>query len=160
MYQLDVQIDEWDNFVFSQFDVVFNVAGLAHRKITPDIEPLYYTVNRDLTERISLKSKDSGVKQFLFMSSISVYSDDLTYVNYDSPIKPDNAYGKRKLQAEEIILSEFIFQLNVNPQDGIFYPQNEELANTTEYSRRTWQKCICICCTRMFRKVGKVYSED
>lgn len=101
--QLDVQTDEWRKCDFSIYDVVYHVAGLAHRKITKEIEPLYYKVNRDLAVEIAEKSKSSGVKYFIFMSSMSVYSDNVTYVNESTPTNPDNAYGKSKLQAEQKI---------------------------------------------------------
>ena len=185
--QLDVQTDEWKGAVFSTYDAVFHVAGIAHRKITPEIEPLYYKVNRDLAFEIAKKAKAFGVKHFIFMSSMSVYSDDTTYVDEQTPTKPDNAYGKSKLEAEEAIapladdnftvsivrppmiygkgckgnynslrslalklpffpkvsnkrsmlyidnLSEFIYQLIRKPAPGLFFPQNEELVNTSEW---------------------------
>ena len=189
--QLDVEPPNWRQYVFSDYDVVFHVAGLAHRKITPDIEPLYYSVNRDLAVEVARRAKDSGVKHFIFMSTMSVYSDCLTFVDQETPTNPDNAYGKSKLQAEigirelgdehfvvSIIrppmiygkgckgnynalrsialkfpvfpkvnnkrsmlfidnLSEFICLLINNPQNGVFYPQNAEYVNTTE-----WVQCI------------------
>ena len=79
--QLDVQTDEWKGYVFSSFDAVFHVAGIAHRKITPETEPLYYKVNRDLAAEIAKKAKAFGIRHFIFMSSMSVYSDDTTYAD-------------------------------------------------------------------------------
>ena len=55
--RLDVQTDKWKKCDFSFYDSVFHVAGLAHRKITPDIEPLYYMVNRDLAIEIAQDRK-------------------------------------------------------------------------------------------------------
>lgn len=98
--QLDVRTDEWKEHDLSFYDAIYHVAGLAHRKITPDIEPLYYSVNRDLTIEIAKKAKECGVKQFVFMSTMGVYSYDETYVDYNTPTNPDNAYGKSKLEAE------------------------------------------------------------
>ena len=100
IYQLDVQNDNWKTHNFEGYDVVYHVAGLAHRKITPDIEPLYYKVNRDLAIEIARKAKASGIKHFIFMSTMAVYSDSVTYVDQNTPTNPDNAYGKSKLQAE------------------------------------------------------------
>lgn len=99
--QLDVRTDEWKEHDLSFYDAIYHVAGLAHRKITPDIEPLYYAVNRDLTIEIAKKAKECGVKQFIFMSTMGVYSYDETYVDYKTPTNPDNAYGKSKLEAEK-----------------------------------------------------------
>ena len=123
------------------------------------------------------------------MSSMSVYSDDVTYVDGATPTNPDNAYGKSKLQAEEGILplaeegfivsvirppmiygkdckgnynslrslalklpvfplvdnrrsmlfidnfSAFVDQLIKTGKPGIFYPQNAELANTSQWAK-------------------------
>lgn len=99
--QLDVRTDEWTEHDFTFYDTIFHLAGLAHRKLTPDIEPLYYKVNRDLSIEVAKKARESAVKHFIFMSSMSVYSDGEIHVDEKTPVNPDNAYGKSKLQAEE-----------------------------------------------------------
>ena len=104
IFQLDVQTDEWRKHDFSKYDTVFHVAGLAHRKITPEIEPLYYKVNRDLAIEIAKKAKESRIVHYIFMSSMSVYSDGVTYIDQQTPTKPDNVYGNSKLQAEQGIM--------------------------------------------------------
>ena len=98
---LDMLDESWRKKDFSSFDVVFHVAGLAHRKITKDIEPLYYSINCDLACEVAEKSKKEGVSQFIFMSSMSVYSDSESIIDKSTPTCPDNAYGKSKLMAEQ-----------------------------------------------------------
>lgn len=99
----------WKEKSFSEFDVVFHVAGIAHVSADPKMENLYYKVNRDLTIETARKAKVDGVKQFIFMSSIIIYGDS-SHINYKRVIDkntvptPSNFYGRSKLQAEEGIL--------------------------------------------------------
>ncbi|OUQ33214.1 NAD-dependent epimerase/dehydratase family protein [Massilimicrobiota timonensis] len=108
-YPNDYQIDtldmlnpNWKDYDFSSYDVVFHVAGIAHQKETKENAHLYYKVNRDLAIKTANISKKSGVKQFIFMSSMSVYgldcSDEL--INLQTPLHPKTNYGKSKLEAE------------------------------------------------------------
>jgi nucleoside-diphosphate-sugar epimerase len=106
-YQVDIvdmKDDSWKDKDFSQFDVVFHVAGIAHVSSNSKMEEFYFETNRDLTIETAKKAKTEGVKQFIFMSSIIVYGDcrDTNGVidKYTVP-KPSNYYGKSKLQAEE-----------------------------------------------------------
>lgn len=103
--ELDVQSDGWENYDFTSYDVVFHVAGIAHIKESKDNEHLYFRVNRDLSYAIAKKAKREKVKQFIFMSSMSVYG--MHYCN--KPItketlpKPNTYYGKSKYEAERLI---------------------------------------------------------
>ena len=72
---VDMKDGSWKEMDFSQYDVVFHVAGIAHVSSDPKMEDLYYKVNRDLTIETAEKAKAEGVKQFIFMSSIIVYGD-------------------------------------------------------------------------------------
>ncbi len=101
---LDVKDSSWDKFDFKGFDVVFHVAGIAHVSNNKKMEDLYYTVNRDLTIKVAKKAKKDGVKQFIFMSSMIVYSSKETEISKSTKPNPDNFYGKSKLEAEEGIL--------------------------------------------------------
>ena len=95
--------DEWRNVDFSLYDVVFDVAGIAHIKITPDMEPLFYKVNRDLAIELCNKAKDSGVNQFIYLSSMNVFGDINEKIGKDTIPVPKNFYGMSKLQADENI---------------------------------------------------------
>jgi len=93
----------WKEKDFSKFDVVFHVAGIAHRKETKENIDLYYKVNRDLAYEVAKKSKSDGVKQFIFLSSMSVYGIDIGVISSNTIPKPKSNYGKSKFQAEELI---------------------------------------------------------
>lgn len=106
---IDMQSEKWKKQDFSNYDAVFHVAGIAHVSTDPKLEDLYYKVNRDLTIEVAKKSKNEGVKQFVFMSSIIVYGDSShinkkRVINRDTVPAPSNFYGNSKLQAEEGIL--------------------------------------------------------
>ena len=70
---IDLRDETWRNKDFSLFDVVFHVAGIAHEKETKNNKELYYKINRDLSYETAKKAKKEGVKQFIFLSSMSVY---------------------------------------------------------------------------------------
>lgn len=104
---IDMEDDSWKERDFSQYAVVFHVAGIAHVSTDPSMEGLYYKVNRDLAIQTAQKAKAEGVKQFIFMSSIIVYGDSSSskrVIDRNTIPTPSNFYGKSKLQAEEGIL--------------------------------------------------------
>lgn len=106
---VDMIDGSWRKKDFSKYDSIFHVAGIAHVSTDPNMEDLYYKVNRDLTIETAQKAKIEGVKQFIFMSSIIVYGDSShinkkRVINKDTLPTPSNFYGRSKLQAEEGIL--------------------------------------------------------
>lgn len=98
---LDVIGDGWKQASFSGYDVVFLVAGIAHRKETEENASLYYQVNRDLAVALAEKAKHDGVRHFVFMSSMSVYGMDRGVITPDTLPSPKSHYGKSKLEAEQ-----------------------------------------------------------
>ena len=88
---------------FIGVDVVFNVAGIAHIKETKDNRHLYFDVNRDLVIKIAKAAKAGGVKQFILLSSMSVYGLTVGHITKDTTVNPVNAYGKSKAEADEVI---------------------------------------------------------
>jgi UDP-glucose 4-epimerase len=91
----------WREKDFSEYDSVFHVAGIAHQKETKQNAALYYQVNRDLAIETAQKAKSDGVKQFIFLSSMSVYGMDTGVITKDTAPNPKSNYGRSKLQAEE-----------------------------------------------------------
>lgn len=102
--ELDMLDSSWGEHDFSEYDVVYHVAGLAHSTPDESQKSLYYQVNTDLTYEVAVKAKEAGVKQFIFMSSIIVYGSgkigEDRIIQYDTPLTPDNFYGDSKKQAE------------------------------------------------------------
>lgn len=100
---VDMKDESWKETDFSLYDVVFHVAGIAHIKETSDNQDLYYKVNRDLAYETAQKAKQDGVEQFIFLSSMSVYGIESGVIDKNTPLKPSSAYGKSKIEAEELI---------------------------------------------------------
>lgn len=101
---VDMMNDSWKQTDFTKYDVVFHVAGIAHVNADPKMEPLYYKVNRDLTVEVAKQAKESGVKQFIFMSSQIVFHESKSLkseiLTKDTKPNPNGFYGDSKLQAE------------------------------------------------------------
>lgn len=102
---LDMKDPNWKSFDFSKFDVVFHVAGIAHIREDKTNKELYYKINRDLALETAKRAKESGVKQFIFMSSMSVYGDKLGTIKNCTEVEPISYYGKSKYEAERLIIS-------------------------------------------------------
>lgn len=100
---VDMKDGLWKEKDFSLYDVVFHVAGIAHIKETSDNQDLYYKVNRDLAYETAQKAKEDGVEQFIFLSSMSVYGIENGVIDKNTSLKPNSAYGKSKIEAEELI---------------------------------------------------------
>ncbi len=115
-YRLDLSVDAvdmidgaWRAIDFSQYDIVYHVAGIAHAdvgNVSDEIKKKYYEVNTDLAIEAAKKSKVDGVKQFVFMSSAIIYGDSAPYgsnkrITKDTEPSPSNFYGDSKWQADK-----------------------------------------------------------
>src|SRR5690625_1508283 len=93
----------WKEKDFSPYDVVVHVAGIVHQKETKKNEALYYKVNRDLTYDLAKKAKKEDIKQFIFLSTMSVYGLEKGVIDENTPLRSKTHYGKSKLDAEKLI---------------------------------------------------------
>lgn len=102
---VDTMGDNWKKADYSQYDVVYHVAGIAHVNADPKMEALYYKVNRDLTIEVARAAKAAGVKQFIFMSSQIVFHESQSLksevLTSETKENPNGFYGDSKLQAEQ-----------------------------------------------------------
>lgn len=105
---IDMLDPAWKNQDFSEYDVVYHVAGIAHAdvgNVSDDTKEKYYAVNTDLAVDVARKAKEEGVKEFIFMSSMIVYGESAPYgkqkfVDENTVPSPANFYGDSKLQAD------------------------------------------------------------
>lgn len=108
---IDMKDENWEEKSFSDYDVVFHVAGIAHSdyvKISAEKEKLYYSVNTDLTAKTAKKARNDGIKQFIFMSSCIVYGESAPIgenkiITKETAVSLANCYGDSKVQAENKI---------------------------------------------------------
>ena len=94
---IGINLDEQD---FSRYDTVFHVAGIAHRKETKENADLYYAINEKLAVETAEKAKKDGVKQFIILSSMSVYGMNVGHITKETIPNPVNSYGKSKYNAD------------------------------------------------------------
>jgi nucleoside-diphosphate-sugar epimerase len=87
---------------FENFDIILHLAAIVHQSSKiPD--SLYFKVNRDLVIQVAEHAKKSGVRQFIFLSTVKVYGE---YKPGESPWNehskcfPEDAYGRSKFEAE------------------------------------------------------------
>lgn len=106
--ELSLRDESWKEKKFSDYDIVYHVAGIAHAdigKVSEETKEKYYQVNTDLTIAAAMKAKEEGVKCFVFMSSMIVYGDSAPVgkkkiIDENTVPIPANFYGDSKLQAD------------------------------------------------------------
>ena len=101
---VDMMDGSWRKQDFSKYDIVFHVAGIAHQKETKENAHVYYEVNRDLAIETATKAQKENVKQFIFLSSMSVYGLTTGHISLETSPNPQSNYGISKLYAEQGIL--------------------------------------------------------
>lgn len=72
--------------------------GVTHREI-------YITDNVQLTQKALQLAYEAGIKHFVFLSTLKVYSDHLMELNLNSECCPQTPYGESKLMAEAEAIS-------------------------------------------------------
>ncbi|MGI6687006.1 MAG: NAD-dependent epimerase/dehydratase family protein [Christensenellales bacterium] len=123
-YQVDTidMIDgSWREKSFVSYDSVFHVAGIAHistKKFNEEQKRNYWAVNAKLPVEVAIKAKHEGVKQYIFLSSVSVYGHEgclrnSFVISKNTPLNPKGIYGESKLAAEKglVALGESQFQI-------------------------------------------------
>ena len=106
--ELDLKDESWKEKDFSNYDIIYHVAGIAHAdvgNVSEETKKKYYEVNTGLAVAVAEKAKREGVKTFIFMSSMIVYGESAPYGKrkvIDATIvpQPANFYGDSKLQAD------------------------------------------------------------
>jgi|SaaInlStandDraft_1057018.scaffolds.fasta_scaffold82595_2 UDP-glucose 4-epimerase len=104
--------EEWSK-VLLNIDVVIHLIAKTHSKIDIEKDSLnsYRKVNVQITQALCNAIKNSSVKRLIFMSSIKVNGESTlpgSPFSETSQTKPEDNYGKTKLEAEECIKNSFI----------------------------------------------------
>jgi UDP-glucose 4-epimerase len=96
--------DEIESLHVKGVDAVLHLSALVHQMGGASDEE-YERVNVAQTLHLAQKAKASGVKQFVFMSTVKVYGEESDEVYTKcSTCRPQDAYGRSKHRAEEELL--------------------------------------------------------
>ena len=99
-FQKDLEHLSLDNI-----DTVLHLSALVHQMNSADKKD-YHDINVTKTVALAKKAKTSGVRHFVFMSSVKVYGEESeTPYSEQSPCHPKDPYGKSKLEAEKALLA-------------------------------------------------------
>ncbi len=113
---------EWEDRL-KGIDVVFHLAGLAHQvrlgKMEKGLKQLdvMHAFNVEPTKRLAKAAEKSGVKRFVYISSIKVNGDKTErqpFCEQDVPC-PEDAYGQSKWMAEQVLVGLQIETVIIRP---------------------------------------------
>ncbi|MDN5097942.1 NAD-dependent epimerase/dehydratase family protein [Aliarcobacter butzleri] len=81
-------------------DAVFHLSALVHQMGGASASE-YEKINVTQTIELAKKAKESGVKHFVFMSTVKVYGEETNSKYTENTVcNPEDDYGKSKLKAE------------------------------------------------------------
>ena len=103
----DLQSEVIPDDALDGIDTVFHLAGFAHDlREASKVEHFYRAVNVDATVRLAELAVESGVKRFVFVSSVKAGGLPVLgqCVNEEVQSEPDGVYGKTKREAELVLL--------------------------------------------------------
>jgi UDP-glucose 4-epimerase len=99
----------------NNIDIIIHLSALVHQMGRAS-EKQYNAVNVIQTLKLAQKAKESGVRHFIFMSTVKVYGEetDTPYTEH-SECYPQDEYGKSKLKAEQALqkLEDKHFQISI-----------------------------------------------
>ncbi|RXJ91446.1 epimerase [Aliarcobacter trophiarum LMG 25534] len=92
-----------EDIKFDNINIVLHCAALVHQKIEYSYEK-YYEINVEYPVKLAKLAKQNGVRQFVFISTIAVYGEDIEKLDENTICNPITPYGKSKLEAEKELL--------------------------------------------------------
>ncbi|PPK59170.1 UDP-glucose 4-epimerase [Malaciobacter marinus] len=96
--------DDINTLDCNTIDIVFHLSALVHQMGGASCEE-YERVNVIQTLELAKKAKESGVKHFVFMSTVKVYGEESNSKYTENTIcNPEDEYGKSKLKGEQELL--------------------------------------------------------
>ena len=87
-------------------DCVLHLAAKLHDTRGTTLEDAYQNINVNGTRILLNKARSSGVRRFVFFSTINVYGASSSHQPFDesAPVSPIEAYSRSKVAAENIVL--------------------------------------------------------
>lgn len=96
--------DDINSLDCKNIDVVFHLSALVHQMGGASAEE-YERINVTQTLELAKKTKENGVKHFVFMSTVKVYGEETpNKYSENTNCNPEDEYGKSKLKAEKLLL--------------------------------------------------------
>jgi len=107
-FELDFKVEKislrdknWKSKSFKDCDVIIHVAAIVHQSEKNSSYDTYEKVNHQLTVELATKAKQEGVKQFIFLSTMSVYGLNVGHITANTSLNPISFYARSKLAAEQ-----------------------------------------------------------
>ncbi|MFW3426688.1 NAD-dependent epimerase/dehydratase family protein [Aliarcobacter butzleri] len=92
--------DDINRLDCNSIDIVFHLSAIVHQMGGASISE-YEKINVTQTIELAKKAKESGVKHFVFMSTVKVYGEETNSIYTENTVcNPEDDYGKSKLKAE------------------------------------------------------------
>lgn len=107
--------DNFDALKLNEVDAVLHLSALVHQMDGASAEA-YERINVVQTLDLAQKAKQSGVKHFIFMSTVKVYGEESENIYTEtSECHPEDPYGKSKLRAEHQLqeLEDELFKVSI-----------------------------------------------
>lgn len=93
--------DDINRLDCNSIDIVFHLSALVHQMGGASASE-YEKINVTQTLQLAKKAKESGVKHFVFMSTVKVYGEETNSIYTENTVcNPEDDYGKSKLKAEQ-----------------------------------------------------------
>jgi nucleoside-diphosphate-sugar epimerase len=88
---------------FEGINTILHCAALVHQKTEHSYEK-YQEINVEYPVKLAKLAKQNGVKQFIFISTVAVYGEDVENIDENTRCNPITPYGKSKFEAEKQLL--------------------------------------------------------
>lgn len=98
IFKMDVRNISIDDLRF--FDTVIHLAELSNDPLGEINSEITFNINHEGTVNLAKKSKEAGVKRFIYFSSCSVYGSSDNFSDEKSPVNPLTTYAKCKVLNE------------------------------------------------------------
>ncbi|ROT99308.1 NAD-dependent epimerase/dehydratase family protein [Marinobacter halodurans] len=111
LHRCNLEKDFLGDSLLRDVDCIVHLAGQAHGKGGEDHQELdhFRQVNVDVTLRLAKAALDSGVRRFVFVSSIGVHGaiTDGRPISEQAPFNPESPYAVSKMEAELALIRLF-----------------------------------------------------
>ncbi len=103
---VDLTVDHFPNDLCQDIDIIFHLAGKAHALAEHQQDQAEYNIiNTQGTLKLLKAAKNSGVRSFIFFSSVKAVGDsDVQPMDETISIPADTPYGESKFAAEQLVL--------------------------------------------------------